>query len=210
MIEFERPPERVKEWDDFVRRIWTYQWVRNPGALDEEMLDTIFDLSQSIPDFVVLLFKLAQQRAMLDKTETLTPKLLRQTYDDAFVLLHPAINALRKNTAASLSQYEDLLPVDEALQNLLELPKHTTVVEDYLEQLFPTTAPLSPATTSTECTPKTQTYEAETASDVGHIKEGGPTGGVDIRTAADAQDPHQDLVDKGVISHDGLDLGMQS
>lgn len=210
MIEFERPPMRVKEWDDFVRRIWTYQWLRNPRPPDEEMLDTVFDLSQSIPDFVVLLFKLAQQRAMLDKSETLTPTLLKQTYDDALVLLHPAINALRKNTAASLSQYEDLLPVDEALRKLLELPKHATVVEDYLEQLFPTTAPLSLATTSTERILTTQTYEADTASHFADPKEGGPTGGVDIRTAADAQDPHKDLVDKGVIDHDGLDLGMQS
>ena len=207
LIQFERPPKRVKEWDDFVRRIWTYQWVRQPRDPDDEMLDTVFDLSQSIPDFVVLLFKLAQQRAMLDGTETLTPKLLRQTYDDGLALLHPAINALRRNTTKSLSQYEDLLPVDEALAKLLEFPKQVTVVHDYLDQLFPVTGSAAPAEGTGQSVPP-QPYDGSTEPvDPSAVDPALPPGYVDMRTAADADDPHQYLVEKGVISREGVNLG---
>lgn len=207
LIQFERPPKRVKEWDDFVRRIWTYQWVRQPRDPDDEMLDTVFDLSQSIPDFVVLLFKLAQQRAMLDGTETLTPKLLRHTYDDGLALLHPAINALRTNTTKSLSQYEDLLPVDEALAKLLEFPKHVTVVQDYLDQLFPLTGFAAPAAeTGQSVSPQSCDGSTEPANPSA-VDPALPPGYVDMRTAADADDPHQYLVEKGVISHEGVNLG---
>jgi len=171
------------------------------------MLDTVFDLSQSIPDFVVLLFKLAQQRAMLDGTETLTPKLLRQTYDDGLALLHPAINALRRNTTKSLSQYEDLLPVDEALAKLLELPKQVTVVHDYLDQLFPVTGSAVPAEgTGQSASPQPCDSSTEPV-DSGAVDTALPPGYVDIRAAADADDPHQYLVEKGMISHEGVNLG---
>ena len=207
LIQFERPPKRVKEWDDFVRRIWTYQWVRQPRDPDDEMLDTVFDLSQSIPDFVVLLFKLAQQRAMLDGTETLTPKILRQTYDDGLALLHPAINALRTNTTRSLSQYEDLLPVDEALAKLLEFPKQVTVVHDYLDQLFPVAGSAVPAEgTGQSVSPQSGDGSTEPV-DSGPVDPALPPGYVDMRTAADEEDPHQYLVEKGVISHEGVGLG---
>lgn len=207
LIQFERPPKRVKEWDDFARRIWTYQWVRQPRDPDDEMLDTVFDLSQSIPDFVVLLFKLAQQRAMLDGTETLTPKLLRQTYDDALALLHPAINALRTNTTKSLSQYEDLLPVEEALTKMLEFPKQVTVVQNYLDQLFPITSAAVPASaTDQSATPKSCDGNNEPV-DPGVVDPELPPGYVDMRSAADEDDPHQYLVEKGVISREGVNLG---
>jgi ABC-type dipeptide/oligopeptide/nickel transport system ATPase component len=207
LIQFERPPKRVKEWDDFVRRIWTYQWVRQPRDPDDEMLDTVFDLSQSIPDFVVLLFKLAQQRAMLDGSETLTPQLLRQTYDDALTLLHPAINALRTNTKKSLSQYEDLLPVEEALAKLLEFPKQVTVVQDYLDQLFPVTGTaVSAAAPDHSAIPQPCGDNTEPGdSDV--VGPELPSGYVDMRTAADEDDPHRYLVEKGVISREGVNLG---
>ncbi|GGE80933.1 ATP-binding protein [Massilia psychrophila] len=200
LIQFERPSKRVKEWDDFVQRIWTYQWVRHPKDPDDEMLDTVFDLSQSIPDFVVLLFKLAQQRAMLDGTETLTPALLKQTYDHALALLHPAINALRTNTTKSLSKYEDLLPVDEALAKLLEFPRHVTVVQDHLDQLFPVSGAVTTDARTEQSTTR-RPYEGSTEPvDHDALNAELPPGYMDMRTAADEGDPHQYLVEKGVIS----------
>jgi hypothetical protein len=207
LIEFERPPKRTKEWDDFVRRIWTYQWIRNPQEPDEEMLNVVFDLSQSIPDFVVLLFKLGQQRAMLDGTETLVPKLMLRTYDEALTLLHPAINCLRKNTVKSLSQYEDFLPTDEALRKVLELPKHVTVVEDYLEKMFPTSIDTDVASTSSSNKEVASPGEKQPPDFAPLNAEASvPSGYVDLRTIADADDPYQELVNKGVINHEGLNL----
>ncbi|MCC7703517.1 ATP-binding protein [Janthinobacterium sp. GW460P] len=208
LIQFERPSKRVKEWDDFVRRIWTYQWIRNPQEPDEKMLDTVFDLSQSIPDFIVLLFKLAQQRAMLDGTESLTPALLRHTYDESLTLLHPPINALRENTVKSLSQYEDLLPVEEALLKLLELPKHITVVDDYMEKLFPTAIPSNSQTMPpVGGVGDTVTVDAnDDGQPVAPAITVQPPDYVDMRSVANADDPYQELVDKEVISNDLLNF----
>jgi hypothetical protein len=74
------------------------------------MLLTLYDLTQGITDILVILFKLAQQRAMSDGSEAVTVDCIRVTYDEQLVLLHPAINALRKNTSESLTKFEDLLP----------------------------------------------------------------------------------------------------
>ncbi|HEY8100350.1 MAG TPA: ATP-binding protein [Burkholderiaceae bacterium] len=137
LLDFRRPLKRNKEWDDFVRRIWTYQWVQNPVNPDDDMLTLIFDLTQSIPDVVVLLFKLAQQRAMWDGSETINTKLLEQTYDESLTLMHAALNELRKNTVESLSRYEDLLPPEEMLADLTGASEEEDSVQDHLEQLYP-------------------------------------------------------------------------
>lgn len=211
LIQFERPQKRIKEWDNFVRRIWTYQWIRKPQEPDEDMLDTVFDLTQSIPDFIVLLFKLAQQRAMLDGTEALTPALLRQTYDESLTLLHGPINALRENTVKSLSRYEDLLPVEEALLKLLELPKQVTVVEDYLDQFFPATKQAdiqAPETTAGDAAaPASEAKGDGCAAAPAPAIAAPPPDYVDMRSTASAADPYQELVDKGIIGNDLVNLG---
>ena len=130
LLEFRRPLNRTKEWDDFVRRIWVYQWVQHP---------------------VVLLFKLAQQRAMWDGSETIDIALLKRVYDDSLTLLHPAMDELRKNTVESLSTYEDLLPPAELLASLTGAPKDEQTIQDHLDQLYPLPTPLhAPVKTATD------------------------------------------------------------
>ena len=111
LIDLERPcAYNNAEWVKFVKRLWTYQWTQSATEPDEEMLLTLYDLTQGITDILVILFKLAQQRAMSDGSEAVTVDCIRATYDEQLVLLHPAINALRKNTSESLTKFEDLLP----------------------------------------------------------------------------------------------------
>lgn len=111
LIDIEAPSSHDDaDWVKFVRRLWTYQWTQKPTELDEELLYTFYDLTQGITDILVILFKLAQQRAMLDGSETLTVECVRATYNEQLVLLHPAIDALRSNTDESLTKFEDLLP----------------------------------------------------------------------------------------------------
>jgi hypothetical protein len=47
------------------------------------------------------------------------------------------LNELRKNTVASLSRYEDLLPPEEMLADLTGVPEEEETVQDHLEQLYP-------------------------------------------------------------------------
>lgn len=108
LIDIEAPSSHDDaDWVKFVRRLWTYQWTQKPTELDEELFYTFYDLTQGITDILVILFKLAQQRAMLDGSETLTVECVRATYNEQLVLLHPAIDALRSNTDESLTKFED-------------------------------------------------------------------------------------------------------
>jgi hypothetical protein len=116
LIDLERPTSyQDEEWQRFVRRLWAYQWVQRPAPLDDELLHELFDLTQGVTDILVILFKLAQQRAMQDGTEVVDLSCIRSTYDEQLTLLHRAINALRKDTYKSLSQFEDLLPPNREL-----------------------------------------------------------------------------------------------
>ncbi|CAJ0793472.1 ATP-binding protein [Ralstonia mannitolilytica] len=111
LIDVERPiSHKDAEWVKFVRRLWTYQWTQTPTEVDEKLLYTLYDLTQGITDILVILFKLAQQRAMLDGSEAVTVECVSATYEEQLTLLHPAINALRRNTSESLAKFEDLLP----------------------------------------------------------------------------------------------------
>jgi hypothetical protein len=116
LIDIERPgSHNDEEWVKFAKRLWTYQWTQTPTELSEELLYTLYDLTQGVTDILVILFKLAQQRAMLDGTEAVNVECIRATYDEQLALLHPAINALRENTSRSLARFEDLLPPNRDL-----------------------------------------------------------------------------------------------
>jgi ABC-type dipeptide/oligopeptide/nickel transport system ATPase component len=206
-IYFQRPLTRTKEWDDFVRRVWAYQWVKNPIAPDDEMLNTVFDLSQSIPDFVVLLFKLSQQHAMWDESETITSPLLKQVYDECFTLLHGALNELRKNTVESLSKYEDLLPPEDIIARITAASKHETVIQDHLDELDP--LPDDPASFHSEVPIESAATPAagrapQEASLRDHAQNA--PGYRDLRESADEPDPCETLRKDGVIHGDPLGL----
>ncbi|MCL6264524.1 ATP-binding protein [Craterilacuibacter sp. RT1T] len=145
LLDFKRPVCRDAEWDKLVERLWNYQWVHNYTSLTPSMQDRLFDLTQGVTDFLVILFKLTQQRVMEDGTETLTEAAIQATYDESFPLLQPAINALRKNTIESLFAFEDLLPPDRYLDQLRQpqLPCLENL-EEHIDELFEVPSHASP------------------------------------------------------------------
>ena len=57
--------------------------------ISEEIRNCWYDLSQGIPDIVVKLFVLAQMRAIESGLERITVKLLKQTYEQDLIPIHP-------------------------------------------------------------------------------------------------------------------------
>ncbi|MGE5649286.1 ATP-binding protein [Noviherbaspirillum sp. UKPF54] len=204
-IYFRRPPKRNKEWDDFVRRVWAYQWVRNATPPDDNMLDTVFDLSQSIPDFVVLLFKLAQQQAMVDESETITIPLLKQIYDEYFTLLHSALNKLREGTVESLSIYEDLLPPEDVIARLTVNRREVEIIQDHLDELDPL-----PEGYTTDNSPSPAADPAQHPDVVDHESAHVPStdefNDGDLRNAGNSSSTAEALRNQGSIDADPLGL----
>jgi hypothetical protein len=100
------------DWHILLKMLFRYQYVRNPVDLNGELSAALFEKTQGITDLVVTLFILAQERAMREAKgggdETLTPQLIRETADDEFKVLMPALRALQTKQSDALDKFEDL------------------------------------------------------------------------------------------------------
>lgn len=107
-----RLEEGSEDWQRFLKRLWTYQYLRRPADLTPEVSRALYYETQGVPDFVVKLFILAQMRAIAAKQEQLTTALIVSAAKDFLVLARPLLKALRENKASDLERYEDLEPPD--------------------------------------------------------------------------------------------------
>jgi AAA domain len=118
----------VNEWMGFLSAIWNYQWVNRPVELDAQYVELLYHYSAGVIDIAVKLFAAAQARAILDGSEQLTPELLANIYESEFKILHPMLDALRRNDYERLAQYEDIAPIglDEILESVARSLKAKT------------------------------------------------------------------------------------
>jgi hypothetical protein len=111
------------EWGAFTDNLWQYQWLqKRDEVLSEEMRKCWYDLSQGILDIVVKLFVLAQLRAIVTRTERVTPQLMKKVYDDELKPVHPMLAALRSGDPELIARYSDLtIPdIDKSILRLSE------------------------------------------------------------------------------------------
>lgn len=104
--------ECPSEWDGFMEVLWKFQWVKNPMPFDHHFSHVMYECSQGVIDLGIKLFASAQAKAMLDGTETLTPELLLQVFNDEFKLMHPMVDALRSDRPELLSEFDDIAPLN--------------------------------------------------------------------------------------------------
>ena len=112
---------KKSEWVAFTDKLWKYQWLqKRDEQLTDELRGCWYDLSQGVLDIVVKLFVLAQLRAIATRTERLTPKLLKQVYEDELIPVHPMLEALRSGDEELIAKYSDLSfpDIDEKLLEL--------------------------------------------------------------------------------------------
>lgn len=118
---------RGKEWDEFVTFLWTFQWTRDQTELTTEIREVLYDESQGIVDVLVKLFTLAQLRLISiaetrkNASEVITPQLLRAVSQDTFQIIRPMIEALRKNNVKALAKYDDLMPLQIYVDEVVSL-----------------------------------------------------------------------------------------
>lgn len=122
---WDRFPERVgpgemNEWRDFLEILWSYQWTRKTTPLTDYLATTMYSCSQGVIDIAIKLFGSAQGRAIADGSEELTSELLIDVYQRELKLLHPMIEALRKNDIEALMNFDDIAPIglDELLSGI--------------------------------------------------------------------------------------------
>jgi hypothetical protein len=111
------------EWSVFLNGIWRYQWTRNPVELDEALCQAMYDFSQGITDIAVKLFMMAQWRAILDKSEKITPELLKSVSDTELRAFKPVIEAIRLNDPSLLENAMDLFLTEMNMEQIYETVK---------------------------------------------------------------------------------------
>jgi hypothetical protein len=124
------------QWDKcIVEAVWKYQWVITPANLDDALKAVVFDLTQGIVAILVALHRAAQVYAIRNDLKTVDAAVLRKVYQTQFVLLHPALSALKSKKSNRLEKFEDLLPPKDQLESLLR-PTTAEARAETLEKLL--------------------------------------------------------------------------
>lgn len=88
---------------EFARRVFSYQYVRNPSEITEPILLWLFEHSAGLPSLVVSLIHDAQEIAIISGKETLGLETLNEAYRSRIQMLqryiHPSIRAGSQTTA---------------------------------------------------------------------------------------------------------------
>lgn len=99
-------------WQSLVQGIWRYQYVRQPAALSPELNEALYYVSQGVTELVIIAFMLAQERAITDGQETITPNLIYSVAADSMEIAYKPLQDLRTNST-DLQEYHDVLPPTE-------------------------------------------------------------------------------------------------
>ena len=115
---------RGREWDDWLARLWPYQWTAVSTALTPDISEAIYDESQGIIDIAVKLVLLGQLRTIsrgevYGTPETMDAALFRSIAKDELGLIQPMMQALRENRPEMFDKWEDLEPLHQHVERLL-------------------------------------------------------------------------------------------
>ena len=98
------------EFEALLRKLWRYQWLREPVKFSDAWSNLFFELTQGNPDIIVKLFASAQKRALNNGVESLTEELIRETFAAEFKSVHLALQAVSTQDAEKLVQFIDIAP----------------------------------------------------------------------------------------------------
>lgn len=125
IYDFKQPPATDETWHLLLDAVWQYQWVKNPRELTDDLRATIYDLTQGVTDFLARLMILAQRYAIQSNIEELNADVFNHIAQTKMKLLLPAIDALRSHDPKKMAQFEDLLPLDDQLAEMMSEDVHT-------------------------------------------------------------------------------------
>lgn len=109
------------DWDNFVEKMWPYQYTTETAELTKEIKDVIYKYSAGISDIAIKFFISSQTHAILNDT-MISASLLRYVGNEEFAWAKKATEALQLGTPQALMQYEDLYFMNVKSQPPTEIP----------------------------------------------------------------------------------------
>lgn len=118
-LEFKRFEKDDEEWRLLVENLWSYQWCKQTAELTDEIFDTLYEHTQGVTDFLVKLLVLSQRYAVQSGSECLTAEIIAKVSNSKMQILKPALSALRSRDPKRMRQFDDLLPIEEQLNDMM-------------------------------------------------------------------------------------------
>lgn len=88
-------------WKIFCQRMWALQYTKTEVPLTDEIITSLHELTQGIPELATILYKTAQE-TVIGEQEAVTVEVLRETYEEYFKLVHPFLTVLRRKKKSFL------------------------------------------------------------------------------------------------------------
>lgn len=119
IFDFKQPTPNDYSWELLLKAVWRYQWVNTIAPLTDELKATLYDLTQGITDLLTKLMILGQRYAIQSGTEILSERVFRHVAHTKMKLLEPALAALRSHDPEKMRKFDDLLPTDLQLAEMM-------------------------------------------------------------------------------------------
>ena len=129
-LQWDRMHYRKRDWNTFIEELWKYNVLPSDvPVIPEDIEQALYDLSQGIPDLLIKLFILTQQRTLACASSLINqgkPILMYKdtimaVYDDYFGSVKPMIEVLRSNDKERIAEIEDLSLDYGAFDNAMKL-----------------------------------------------------------------------------------------
>ncbi|MBX8547388.1 AAA family ATPase [Pseudomonas cichorii] len=191
VLEFKRFEKEDEEWRMLVENLWDYQWCRQKSELTDEVFEVLYDHTQGVTDFLVKLLVLSQRYALQSGLETVTTETIVLVSNTKMQILKPALSALRSRDPERMRRFDDLLPMEEQLNDMMAFTGDGRSVSLGLLRAVNTR---SPATTQPAAT--------ESSTDTSHAPPAVAVEGSQARELSKSEDTLAALKDGGWISTD--------
>ncbi|MGQ7244858.1 ATP-binding protein [Salinicola sp. V024] len=119
IIEFKRFEREDEQWRFLVENLWSYQWCKHQDELSDDIYNVLYERTQGVTDFLVKLLVLTQRYAIQSGEERITAASLRLVSDSKMQILKPALSALRSGDPKAMARFEDLMPLDIQLSEMM-------------------------------------------------------------------------------------------
>lgn len=96
-----------EEFELFLSKLWHYQWVKNPGPITRELIDTFHNATGGITERVIKIFMLSQIEAISSGEEQITTEIVLEMARE-MPLTKEVIKAINSGDIMEIMKYDDL------------------------------------------------------------------------------------------------------
>ncbi|MGQ0501551.1 MAG: TniB family NTP-binding protein [Panacagrimonas sp.] len=108
-LEITRPPSAEDAyWDDMVRALWQWKWVRKDSPLTDTIRSKIYEYTAGVTRYLMVLLVQAQILAIESGYEKLDEVSLAKAYNLFMKPIHPIVNGLLTNEPQIMRRYESM------------------------------------------------------------------------------------------------------